>query len=383
MKSKALPFALLFGAALPSLAYAQTIGVPAISPTGTTGLLPGVQSSELDGGMGYGGMGYGGGYGGYGGDMSSRYGSDPTRTNSMMRNQQLPHENDPKANPASGVPFQINPPPVIDPINRAAVPLTNKEQAGSTISQHWRAARSMPSTGKDGAVVFTYGATQPSLVCAPLTVCLLKLEPGERILKNGLQAGDTARWHITPSIMGSGQTVLVIKPTDAALRTTMAIMTNKRVYSVNLVSVAAQSRAMSIAEFSYPEEEQAAWQDYYRQQEETRQNGTMENGRNVSQLDFGYKITGDNPAWRPKRAYNDGVHTYIQFPDAMRSSDSPSLLTLARDGSWFSNPTGQLVNYRKEGNTYVVDLVIDRAELVLGVGGPQKRVVITHKGKAN
>lgn len=365
MKKNVLPMALFLGVALPSLASAQSIGVPAISPTGSS-LVPGVQSTDLSGS-------------GMGGGMGGSSDSDPARTNSLLRNQELPRGNDSKANPASGVPYQITPPPVVDPINRTPVPLTDKEQAGTRITQHWRAARAMPATGRDGAVVFTYGATQPSLVCAPLTVCLLKLEPGERILKNGLQAGDTARWHITPSVMGGGQTVLVIKPTDAALRTTMAIMTNKRVYSVNLVSVAAQSRAMSIAEFSYPEEVQAQWQAYYDQQEETRQNNTMENGRNISQLDFGYRISGDSPSWRPKRVYSDGVHTFIQFPDVMRSGDSPSLLTLAHDGTWFSNPTGQLVNYRKEGNTYVVDQVIERAELVVGVGSDQQRVVIKHK----
>lgn len=364
MKKNILPLALAFGATFPALAHAQ-IGVPSIGVNGSAGFTPGVDLSSSVG-------------------MDQDMGdSDPARTNSLLRNQQLPPEKTPKANPASGVAYQVSAPPVVDPINRAAVPLTTKEQAGTKISQHWRAARAMPATGKDGAVVFTYGATQPSLVCAPLTVCLLKLEPGERILPNGLQAGDTARWHITPTVMGGGQTVLVIKPTDAALRTVMAIMTNKRAYSVALVSVASQSRAMSIAEFSYPEEQQAAWQEYYRQQEEVRENRTMENGRDISQLDFAYKISGDNPTWRPKRAYSDGVHTYIQFPDSMRSSDSPSLLTLARDGSWFSNPTGQLVNYRKEGNTYVVDQVIDRAELVVGVGSNQQRVIIRHKAKAS
>lgn len=284
------------------------------------------------------------------------------------------------SNPASGSAFPLTPPPVINPINQAPVPLTDKETAGAAITRHWRAARSMPATGDGGAVVFSYGATEPSIVCAPLTVCLLKLEPGERVLRNGLQAGDTARWKITPTLTGNDQTVLVIKPTDAGLRTTLAVMTDKRVYTINLVSVASESRSMALSEFSYPDETRAEWAAYYAQQEQQRQDDTMPNGRNIAALDFNYRIGGDDPSWRPLRAYNDGVHTYIQFPDSMRSADAPSLLTLAHDGTWFSAPTGQLVNYRKEGNTYVVDLVIDRAELVLGVGGGQQRVTIKHTG---
>ncbi|GBR16773.1 hypothetical protein AA105894_1655 [Asaia spathodeae NBRC 105894] len=137
---------------------------------------------------------------------------------------------------------------------------------------------------------------------------------------------------------------------------------------------------MAISEFSYPDEEKEAWSEYYERQNKIKENNTLPTGRNIANLDFGYVISGDEPSWRPMRVYNDGVHTYIQFPNAMRSSDAPSLLTLAHDGTWFSSPTKQLVNYRKEGDAYVVDKVFDRAELITGVGGSQERVVIVHKG---
>lgn len=284
------------------------------------------------------------------------------------------------SNPANGAAFPITPPPVVNPISQAPVPLTDKERAGQTITHKWRARNSMPATGDNGAVLFTYGATQPSIVCAPLTVCLLKLEPGERVLPHGLQNGDTTRWKVTPTVSGEDQTILVIKPTDAGLRTTLAVMTNKRVYSVRLVSVQSEARAMAIAEFRYPEEAEAAWRDYYAKEQQTRENNTLPSGRNISQLDFNYRISGAHVSWRPLRAYSDGVHTFIQFPNRMRSQDAPSLLTLAHDGTWFSSPTGQIVNYRKEGDTYVVDKLFDRAELVVGVGSDRQRVVIEHKG---
>ncbi|MDI2113885.1 P-type conjugative transfer protein TrbG [Commensalibacter nepenthis] len=280
-------------------------------------------------------------------------------------------------NPASGVSYPITPPPVINPINQNPVTLTNKETAGVNITKKWRTRRAMPASGSNGTVVFTYGATQPSIVCAPLTVCLLKLEAGEKLVKNGLQIGDGTRWLISPSRSGD-RMVLVIKPTDAGLRTTLAIMTNKRVYAINLVSVAAQNRSMAISEFSYPEEVQKQWNEYYAQQAQAKQDNTMENGRDVSQLDFKYKIKGKT-SWRPTRVYSDGVHTFIQFPASMASGDAPSLLALANDGGIFSSPTQELVNYRKEGNTYVVDKVLNKAELVLGVGSSKEKVTIKHE----
>lgn len=283
-------------------------------------------------------------------------------------------------NVASGTAFPITPPPVVNPISQVPVPLTDKERAGQAITHNWRSRASMPATGENGAVLFTYGATQPSIVCAPLTVCLLKLEPGERVLPHGLQNGDTTRWKVTPTVSGTNQTILVIKPTDAGLRTTLAVMTNKRVYSIRLVSVQSEARAMAVAEFTYPDEVEAAWQEYYAKEKQVQENNTLPSGRNISQLDFNYGISGDHVSWRPLRAYNDGVHTFIQFPNQMRSQDAPSLLTLAHDGTWFSSPTGQIVNYRKEGDTYVVDKLFDRAELVVGVGDDRRAVVIEHKG---
>jgi hypothetical protein len=50
------------------------------------------------------------------------------------------------------------------------------------------------------------------------------------------------------------------------------------------------------------------------------------------------------------------------------------------NGSWFSSPTKQIVNYRVEGDTYVVDRVLSRAAVISGVGGSQSEVRISHTG---
>lgn len=281
-------------------------------------------------------------------------------------------------NPANGVTYPITPPPVINPIDQTPVSLTNKENTSVNITKKWRNKKSMPATGNNGSVIFTYGATQPSIVCAPLTICLLKLEPEEKLTKDGIQLGDATRWLITPTKSGN-QIILAIKPTDSGLRTTLAIMTSKRVYTIKLVSVSAQNKSMAITEFSYPEEIQKKWQEYYDEQQQIKQNNTMpENGSDVSQLDFNFKVKGKT-SWKPTRVYTDGVHTFIQFPKTMASGDAPSLLALGNNKGLFSSPTEELVNYRKQGNTFVVDKVINKAELILGVGGSKEKVVIEHE----
>ena len=50
---------------------------------------------------------------------------------------------------------------------------------------------------------FVFGATLPTVVCAPLYVCDLVLQAGEAV--NDLNIGDSVRWQITPATQGTGE----------------------------------------------------------------------------------------------------------------------------------------------------------------------------------
>lgn len=78
-------------------------------------------------------------------------------------------------------------------------------------------------------------------------------------------------------------------------------------------------------------------------------------------------ITGDKPAWRPVRAFDDGVKTYVEFPASLANGDAPPLFIVAADGK------AELVNYRQRDRYYVVDRIFDAAELRLGL--KQQQVV--------
>ncbi len=77
-------------------------------------------------------------------------------------------------------------------------------------------------------------------------------------------------------------------------------------------------------------------------------------------LNFNYRISGDEPAWRPLRAFDDGRRTYIEFPPSIAVGEAPPLFLV--DGK----DSVSLVNYRVRGRYYVVDRIIDAAELRLG-----------------
>lgn len=249
--------------------------------------------------------------------------------------------------------------------------LNAKEQKGVHLADEWKNKADLPIRGEDGSVVFPFGATLPSVVCAPLYASDLRLQPGEIV--NQVDVGDAVRWKVTPAMSGNGQTAtthLIIKPVESGLTTNLIINTDRRCYNVKLVSRIKDW--MPSVSFSYPEETQEQWKSY-RQQYLTSSN-LLSAEQNVTHLDFGYQLKGDSPRWKPIRVYTDNVKTYIQFPTTVKNAELPALVVLGGDNK------EQLVNYRVLDDRYVVDKVVQRAALISGVGHRQDRVDIIREG---
>ena len=90
-------------------------------------------------------------------------------------------------------------------------------------------------------------------------------------------------------------------------------------------------------------------------------------GLSVESLNFNYRISGDKPAWRPIRAFDDGRQAFIEFDPGIAVGEAPPLFVIGEDGE------AQLVNYRVAGRYYVVDRLFGAAELRLG--GKRQQVV--------
>ncbi len=87
-------------------------------------------------------------------------------------------------------------------------------------------------------------------------------------------------------------------------------------------------------------------------------------------LNFDYKLTGKSEQLRPVRVFDDGAKTYIQMPGDMQNREAPALLIIGNDGK------GEMSNYRVKQQTYIVDRLFDRAQLILGVGKKAQKVEI-------
>lgn len=228
---------------------------------------------------------------------------------------------------------------------------------------------------------------------SPRFLTTIVLRPGEHLVSKA--AGDTVRWEVGQTQQGVGddaQAMVMIKPVRGGERTNLVLTTDQRSYFLEAVSHEDPTYT-SVISWHYPQDERreaeaetarlAALAQVSKVQAaakgETRAAPVVESGLAVEQLHFGYRIEPAKgrrpPPWTPEHVFDDGARTYLMFPPALATSDAPPLFLIGADGK------AQLVNYRVRGAYYIVDRLIDRAELRLGES-PQAVVRIIRTGAA-
>ena len=202
----------------------------------------------------------------------------------------------------------------------------------------------------------------------------IMLQEGETLSDTGaVAAGDTVRWVIGEASSGAGptrRTHILIKPTDPGLKTNLVINTDKRTYHVEIRSTSAIY--MASVGWSYPQDELIAVKA--RIEAANRVAATqVQVGIDPAKLDFSYRLSGDNPPWRPVQVFDDGAKTYVLFPANIAQSELPPLFLLGEKGK------AQLVNYRISSRYMIVDRLFSLAELRLGTAKQQiVRIERTH-----
>ncbi len=246
----------------------------------------------------------------------------------------------------------------------AADPRTRVDQANG-------AARVQPTrAGYINAVQvypFSDGALY-QLYAAPGEITDIALEAGEQLVGTGpVAAGDTVRWIIGDTESGSGATKrvhILVKPTRPDLVTNLIINTDRRTYHLELRS--AEKTYMASVSWAYPQDQLIALR---RQNAAADDAAPITAGVDINSLNFRYRIEGDDPAWRPLRAFDDGRQVFIEFPTGISQGEMPPLWVIGAEGG------AELVNYRVRGNHMIIDRLFAAAELRLG-GEHQKKVRI-------
>ncbi len=204
---------------------------------------------------------------------------------------------------------------------------------------------------------------------APGEITDIALQEGEQLVGTGpVAAGDTVRWIIGDTESGAGATKkvhILVKPTRPDLMTNLVINTDRRTYLLELRST--EKTYMASVSWQYPEDQLIA---LHQQNQAAETAAPIASGVDLAAINFRYAIEGDNPAWRPLRAFDDGQKVFIEFPSGIRQGEMPPLFVIGPAGG------SELVNYRVRQNYYIVDRLFAAAELRLGDKDSERRVRI-------
>lgn len=210
------------------------------------------------------------------------------------------------------------------------------------------------------------------IYCEPLNVTDLQFEAGEHIIS--VAAGDTLRWQVSRTYSGGDGNRyehLLIKPIEADLSNSLVVTTDQRTYHLQLHST--DGAYMASVKWDYPETNDFVQR--YRSMRDVGSSPTV-SGLSLDKLDFDYQanlLSGKKPTWMPWMVFNDGKKTYVQFPPDMQVA--PTLFV-------GNDPVhAKVVNYRMEGNYYIIDEVVN--SVILREGQTDPTVIQVEHGKAN
>lgn len=261
------------------------------------------------------------------------------------------------------LPGQLKPWPVKVPKEKKIPP----EQA---IAKANKAARVEPTRAGYINAIQVYPWTDGALYrlyASPEKVSTIALQPGEELID--VSTGDTVRWVIGDTVSGQGGTRrvhILIKPTLPDIQTNLVVLTDRRTYHVELIST--KQTYMASISWTYPTDSLVALRKHNEVARESEER-IADRGVRLDNLNFRYRIEGDDPPWRPLRAFDDGHKVFIQMPSGLSQGEAPPLFIAGSDGR------PNLVNYRVRGSYYIVDRMFGAAELRLGEN-PQRTVRI-------
>ena len=235
-----------------------------------------------------------------------------------------------------------------------SIKLTGKE----ALQQHLKDITVVPEYQNGRLKGFLYKENSVyEIQCQTYHSTLIQFEPGEEMLEMPY-ISEPDVWRISRGIgvkNGLPTQHLIIKPDYTNLVSTLIVITNRRVYQMELKSF--NDRYMPIVQWIYPQgiTDTATWAQY----EQNKNIATVFRGINPEYLSFDYKMQHsifNKPIWLPKQVYDDGYKTYIVLNEKSLIMKYPIVF----------NHKNEIINYRTEKNIMIIDQLIEKVTLRLG-----------------
>jgi type IV secretion system protein VirB9 len=200
-------------------------------------------------------------------------------------------------------------------------------------------------------------------------------EPGPALAQGEVRAtvpGETPaptqgkRWEVKEGASGLGDTQrthVFVTASEAGLSTGVIITTTKRTYLLDLKSV--RTSPIRVVRWTYADAPAPG-------PVKAREPGLLPDPREPRQYHVGYELGGSKPppSWQPRQVVDDGKKTYILYPEVTLFETVPMLRLIGPNGP-------QLVNARQYLNVVIVDQLVARGELRVGLGEHAETVTIT------
>jgi type IV secretory pathway VirB9-like protein len=236
---------------------------------------------------------------------------------------------------------------------------------------HSPAAAEDKATSAEKVYDFTPGTTYPALVTVGVPLDIV-LERGEQVrnIVGGTVApaaeGQAPRLEAKEGADGLGETLkshVFLTATEPGIKMGLIITSTKRTYLIDMKSV--KTSPMRVLRWHYapsPDEKPI----------KAKEPGLLPDPTQPTQYHVGYDLSASQPqpAWLPRQIVDDGKKVYIIYPEVTLFDTVPLLRLIGPNGA-------QLVNARQYLNVVIVDQLVGRAELRVGLGEHAEKVTIT------
>ena len=228
-------------------------------------------------------------------------------------------------------------------------PLVNPVPYGNTVSYTQDASNAQGNS----TMTFSYAPDQLyKIYCRTGYLTDIELKKGEQISFIG--GGDTSSWAVNKTMVADVPHIYV-KPVVQSSTTNMNITTNKRSYQL-ILTVSDWYNPM--VRWSYGLEDLQTTILQNAKDEQTITANMSVTG--VDKLNFSYKVSvKGNDSYKPEMVFDDGEKTFVRMNKGVKRL--PALFIREPGKKDLS-----LVNFKTKDNCYVIDRIIDRAELRFG-----------------
>jgi type IV secretion system protein VirB9 len=235
-----------------------------------------------------------------------------------------------------------------------------------------------PAKVPAGAAEKVYDYKPGIAVDAPVAMGMpldIVLEEGEQIrqIVDGDRApaeqGQARRWDVKEGGEGTGEGLrphVFVTASAPGLTNGLVITTTRRSYYLTCKSVT--KSPVRVLRWHYPQD----GSERPRPTPEPASPALLPHPEQPMRYHVGYEVTASHPppAWVPRSVVDDGKKLYIVYPEVVLFESVPLVRIIGPNGP-------QVVNSRQYLNVVIVDQLVARAELRVGIGERAQTVTIT------